>query len=444
MKRKRKVSASDMLEEKDNAASQPVHPTSRELPSQPINHTLMFNHINHVNHVNSEARDVSEVFASNLKTIDTARSFCDDQKQRLLAREREVAWDRPARSRPCQFQNEADDVIWRIRENERDNLFGNKASEAIPGPETLDMGGQFLTNRDRITNESDLFKIATRVPKGCHLHLHFNAELTPMVLIDKADIIPQMHIRSTQPIQSLHDLAETEIVFNVKPMGTLSVDVFAPDYKPDFRSPGSQPWMLWSEFKTKYATHIKAFNNSERDQTRHVSADVKTWVEDKMVLSAEEAYDPTQTTNGVWARFNQATRAFKGLVNYESIYRWYLENAIESFIDDRVMYAELRPMLMDKSIPSDDGARRLFHQDQMNILLDVVQKKQDQLRAKGELDKFPFGMKIIYCAPRSIPKTMMQQEIKDCIKLHLQYPKLICGKSSLLSYLSCTADHYRI
>jgi adenosine deaminase CECR1 len=97
-------------------------------------------------------------------------------------------------------------------------------------------------------------------------------------------------------------------------------------------------------------------------------------------------------------------------------------------ISDKVMYAELRPMLMDKFIPSDNGERQLDHNEQMQIILEEVKKKQDLLRAKGQFDKFPFGMKIIYCAPRSIPKTMMQREIRDCISLKLNFPDLICGK----------------
>jgi adenosine deaminase CECR1 len=101
-------------------------------------------------------------------------------------------------------------------------------------------------------------------------------------------------------------------------------------------------------------------------------------------------------------------------------------------IKDGVMYAELRPMLMDKVIPSDDGERMLDHSEQMQILLDEVTLKQDELKMANELDKFPFGLKIIYCAPRSIPKTMMQREIQDCIKLKQKFPHLICG---MLRYL---------
>jgi adenosine deaminase CECR1 len=114
-------------------------------------------------------------------------------------------------------------------------------------------------------------------------------------------------------------------------------------------------------------------------------------------------------------------------MNYESVYRWYIDKAIDNMIEDGVMYAELRPMLMDKFIPSDDGRQKLDHADQMRIILEEVQRKQDYLHARGELHKFPFGVKIIYCAPRSIPKPMMQREIDDCISLKLAFPDLICG-----------------
>jgi adenosine deaminase CECR1 len=115
-------------------------------------------------------------------------------------------------------------------------------------------------------------------------------------------------------------------------------------------------------------------------------------------------------------------------MNYESMFRWYVGAAIENMIKENVMYVELRPMLMDKSIPSDDGTRRIFHEAQMDIINQEVTRIQDELRENGKGDRFPFGLKIIYCTPRSIPKSRMQIEIQDCIKLKIKYPDLICGE----------------
>lgn len=92
------------------------------------------------------------------------------------------------------------------------------------------------------------------------------------------------------------------------------------------------------------------------------------------------------------------------------------------------MYAELRPMLLDKSIPTDDGKGKIDNAGQMQMIIDAVTAKQAELAARNELDKFPFGLKIVYCTPRSIPKKLMREEMKQCIELKLKYPDLICGK----------------
>ena len=92
------------------------------------------------------------------------------------------------------------------------------------------------------------------------------------------------------------------------------------------------------------------------------------------------------------------------------------------------MYAELRPMLLDKEIPTDDGKRKIDNAGQMKLVTDAVAKKMEQLKAENRLHEFPFGLKIIYCTPRSIPPQMMEREMMGCIKLKMDYPDLICGK----------------
>jgi adenosine deaminase CECR1 len=104
-------------------------------------------------------------------------------------------------------------------------------------------------------------------------------------------------------------------------------------------------------------------------------------------------------------------------------------------IDEKIMYAELRPMLLDKSIPSDDGKSDIDLEAQMTLIAGFVEKKRNELKARGEGHKFPFGLKIIYCTPRSIPVEKMELEMKHCIKLKREFPDLICGEWSTTSYL---------
>ena len=124
----------------------------------------------------------------------------------------------------------------------------------------------------------------------------------------------------------------------------------------------------------------------------------------------------------IWACFNQGTRAFKGLLNWETAYRWYVAESIDRMVRDHIVYAEWRPMLLDKTIPSDDGLRKLDHKDQMRIICEVMATKREE---HGE--KF-VGVRIIYCTPRSIPQAVMRKELFDnCIPLKQAFPDLICG-----------------
>jgi adenosine deaminase CECR1 len=116
------------------------------------------------------------------------------------------------------------------------------------------------------------------------------------------------------------------------------------------------------------------------------------------------------------------------LLNYESAYKWYIGQLIDRMIEEKVMYAELRPMLLDKSIPKDDGKDIVDNFSQMKLIIEGVRLKKEELKNRGEGEKFPFGLKIIYCTPRSIPKKMMQEEMRHCLELKRDFPELICGE----------------
>lgn len=239
-----------------------------------------------LNHVRPTAEDVREVFGSSFETVGDSRKQFERERSGILREETRKAWDKDAEIKASENERKAAKIVRRIREDERDNLFGNKASEAIPGPDTLDMGGQFLTNLERIETKSELFKIAQEMPKGMHLHLHFNAELDSRQLIEKARDLPDnMFIRSTQPLLSDKDYAGAELVFNVMPANTPTADCFSPEYKPAWKTPDARPWMRWSDFK-------------EELKKRRPDLEAEPWIRDKMVLNQDEVYGISQTVNG--------------------------------------------------------------------------------------------------------------------------------------------------
>jgi adenosine deaminase CECR1 len=219
------------------------------------------------------------------RNLRDASSQADYRERRalLVDDEESSAWYQRAKQNASSTELEAAKIVWKIREDERGSLYGDKASEAVPGPHTRDMGGQFLTNIKRI-ERSKIFYIAKNMPKGAHLHLHFNAELHPKRSVERAREQETMFVRSTRPLLKHLDFQTAEMVFDVLPADTDTADIFSENYNPEFKAPGCRPWMRWKDFCENFA-HV-------------YDGDPETWIAGKMVLSEHEAYGTNQTLNG--------------------------------------------------------------------------------------------------------------------------------------------------
>lgn len=340
------------------------------------------------------------------------------------------SWQKQARSNASLLEVQAQQVVFKIRECERINLFGNLPGEAVPDDEkTRDMGGRFLRNINLI-EDSKVLDIARHAPKGCHLHLHFNSQLDPTkLLLEAKELVPDtMFVRCTpRPLLTEKHFQDTEIIFNVLPADTPTGNIFAADYNPNVKAPGSSPWMKWQTFCDEFLNQVAVLDGPlpEPESTVKSLRPAENWAREKMVITSANEHGTSlapQTHNGAWACFNQGTRAFKGLLNYESIYTKYIGLAIDNMVEDCIMYCEMRPMLLDKCIPTDDGKGQLDHAAQMRIVCREMKVKQEQYG-----DRFPFGVKVIYCTPRSIPRERMRIELRNCLKLKQEFPDLICG-----------------
>jgi adenosine deaminase CECR1 len=281
--------------------------------------------------INPKTMEVRAVFDRSLEDTKEV-SKCSNNHAKLLEAERKSAWDRAARYQSDLEEQRAAIIIREIREYERRVVFGNLASEALPAKSTRDMGGQFLTNKDRIDQESLLFQIARKVPKGGLLHVHFNAELHPERLFERARSMENVYIRSIRPLQSQDDLDETEVVFNVLDSDQVvkGVSIFDPLY-PGNASNWKTPewmwkvWMPWKdfreEFKNKFhhrdmnprkpdipADSTECPNSSAKPYSDTELEPAETWLRTKIVLSEEEVYGLTQTVNGsvFWSRHSGA------------------------------------------------------------------------------------------------------------------------------------------
>ena len=75
-------------------------------------------------------------------------------------------------------------------------------------------GEHFLGDLD-VINKTELLQIAKKMPKGAHLHIHFNSCLPAKFLIKQGRVIEAMYIRSSLPLTTLQNWTDSRISFMV-------------------------------------------------------------------------------------------------------------------------------------------------------------------------------------------------------------------------------------
>ncbi|ETS78185.1 hypothetical protein PFICI_10247 [Pestalotiopsis fici W106-1] len=309
-------------------------------------------------------------------------------------------------------------------------------------------GDHFLTNWD-ILNETVLFKVTTRMPKGAHLHIHFNSTLLPHVLLDIAQGMEQMYISSDKPLDSVDNFNTCEIQFLMK-----SEDVVAAD-RTKLRNIGPRElssrsssdthnlfssnfvqltdernqrlsWMKYRTFREQWDQRRKKGSVLPETLSRglgvsgagHSQSDKgagamtwKDWLISKLVFDDQEAHNSLQTAEGAWEKFNGRTRMMKGLFNYETAFVKYTWSCLEEFERDRIQYAEIRPnFMMTNQIYTDDGSKQLDNRETMKKIVEIFQKFKQQRPSTTVC-----GLKVIYCTPRSFSADKVEASLNECL-----------------------------
>jgi adenosine deaminase CECR1 len=218
--------------------------------------------------------------------------------EELQSAERAIAFDAEVTATSSSIEKQAAALVKKIRAYDWDTTYGPSSDgEGRPtGKRT--QGEHFLGNVDLI-NKTELMKVARKMPKGAHLHIHFNSCLPAKFLIQQARDIDAMYIRSTLPLTNDKNMAASRISFmvmtpheathirdsdgNVKRV--MLGNVYEPSYVPN-------RWMPYKQFQRNF---------KYTDENGHVlrnTQGAEIWLERKMLISEEEAHNAHQTGRG--------------------------------------------------------------------------------------------------------------------------------------------------
>ncbi|KAL1869702.1 hypothetical protein VTK73DRAFT_3039 [Phialemonium thermophilum] len=340
------------------------------------------------------------------------------QRDEVVSREAALAFDHVCRVNAPDIEVRANHVLLAVKRHDKETIYDAAPSRSGYGGQMHRrfMGDHFLYNAELI-ERTLLFRIAREMPKGGHLHIHFNANLAPEVLINIAKKMPRMFITSDIPLVGVGEDQNSPGYYQMFDRCKIQFSILTPEkempgnlFDPNYPSRGT---MRFQDFLREFESHFRRGPEGSR---------ADEWLRSKLVFHEEEAYNWLQTPEGAWEKFNARTQMMKGLFNYKSAYQEYTYHCLKEFRDDNIQYAEIRPNFMKTNqLWTDDGAQQIDNEGIMNIIITEYNRFQQDY--PGSV----FGLKIIYCTPRSFSKDAVRYSLKECLAFKKRWPEWIAG-----------------
>ncbi|KAJ4293849.1 hypothetical protein N0V88_005363 [Collariella sp. IMI 366227] len=319
----------------------------------------------------------------------------DKLRKDAIAQESSLGFEHACTKNAKDIEKKANTILQHLRKNDIERFYETAPKKrGYRGQEHPRFyGDHFLSNTD-IIEKTQLFALCRAMPKGAHLHIHFNANLLPSVLLGIAKDMPRMFTWSNIPLDRDEAFGLCRIQFSI--MNAAAVEDKGVGNPFDGNYQGGSV-MQFQRFRETFPGGQEAAD---------------CWLQSKLVFQEEEAHHLLQTADGAWEKFNARTQMMKGLFNYETAYKRYTRQCLEEFVDDNIQYAEIRPNFMSSNqVWKDDGSSRIDNVGIMNLIIgeyEAFQKEHQREVLKG--------LKVIYCTPRSFDPKQIGEALYQCFQ----------------------------
>lgn len=367
-------------------------------------------------------------------------TLADYQRQReeLKRRERALGFEHKLASTASPKEARVDQILQDLKRDDDEHVY---AAAAAAAPDHPRFAGDHFLGTKTLVDGCRVFGLARRLPKGAHLHIHFNACLPPRVLLDIARGMRHMFVTSDVPLVAEGDddddyanYRRARLQFSILPLAASTGNLFDAGYHD--RSGAMRFQEFLAEFPRHCPQHYRRHHHHHDGEEEDEGEAALGWLQEKLVFTEDEAHGARQTGRGAWQAFSARTQMLKGLFNYETAFRTYTRAMLADFVADNIQYAEIRPNFMDTNqVWTDDGRGRIGNAGIVEMIIDEYEKFQAAGEGeKGEGEGRFGGMKIIYCCPRSWSNDKVAGALKECLEFKQRWPQWIAGEFGQMTY----------
>lgn len=330
--------------------------------------------------------DIQDYFSRRAALIQEDKSLRRENKSLQLLTENELA---------------ADKIIRHIRAEEAASIWGVEHDE-LPH---LFPGMEFLTSK-LIIDQTKIFKIISKMPKGALLHVHMDATADKKYLLELALEEPSFHVRTSCVVTTANSTtAMPEFRVFKEAQASLSASVTDHDYSAD-------SWIPLHQARESFS--LGGPDGFDK------------WVLGAMAINPAEAYGTHNTVTKIWQKFLGTFRATAGLFLYRPIFRQYIRRFLMESIADGISYMEPRINFYRKYMFDVDGTETVPHREWLLEFGRAIGEVRTILKEQGREEVF-VGAKVIYSTVRILSPEELEWYLEDCITLKQEFPDLIAG-----------------
>ena len=204
-------------------------------------------------------------------------------RSELQEREASLGFQSACRNAATEDERRANDILQDLKDRDalafknapRREGYGGQVHPRFPGD-------HFLSNID-LLEETDVFRAVSKMPKGAHLHIHFNNNLPPEFLLKVAAGMEHMFIKSDRRLLKEADLDSCKVEFLIRSEteernDDREWDLCSDRYECD-------QWMKFMRFPEAFCARFPGWSSH-------------AWLQSKLVFHEDETYNKWQTSWG--------------------------------------------------------------------------------------------------------------------------------------------------
>ncbi|MCJ1412946.1 hypothetical protein MMC19_007047 [Ptychographa xylographoides] len=321
----------------------------------------------------------------------------------IIDQEKSTRSDAAFRSSLTPLANEACAIVSRIRAEERETIWTKDAEldgHVFPGM-------PFALARNRM-EESKLWGIVQRMPKGALLHAHFDAMIEVEWLVEQALAIEGMGFRASEGLCSEAALETAAVDFTF--MGTAS----------EKQGTSVEASSIWaSSYTPKKCISVTEAADSFPSGGRQGFRD---WLSRRMTITSSESIDHHKGLDVIWQKFTSCFPIIGSILFYEPVFRASVQRLLTELLLDGIRWVDFRAAFIFDYYRTGQTQPEVGY----DALFVAFREELEKFQATEHGTRF-WGARFIWTTLRPHSRRQIVENMKLCIATKVHFPDLISG-----------------